>query len=239
MRSLCVAVAVCTGSTALAQLAIVGNVTGAYEDISGTGTALNLGDDGQITIQVPFTNLVFTSNIVTISNNLAIGFGPAAAASSAAPTNSLLPSNALFDGEQALCVLWDNPGQNLPAANVYYQEFIDHYTIQWHRLPKGAPGSTIIAEVQVFDGGGSRSNKFAQMFYPDVEQPGVRALGTVGYQSARGTTQFNDINYSFNSNNVEFINNNTVLTLIPGPSAGALLAGAAGAAAMMSRRRKV
>jgi hypothetical protein len=227
-----IGVAWCAGP-ALAQLAFVTNVAGAYEDISATGTPLNLGLNGTATINTPFTNAVFTSTIVTVGNNLTIGFGAAAAAGGAPPANTPLPSPTLFNGQQALCIMWDSPGQNLPVSNVYYQAFADHYTIQWDNLPKGGAGSTIVAQVQVFDGGALRANKFAQMFYPDVEQPGVRDLGTIGYQNGPTPVHpFNDITYAFN-NLQSVVNNETILTLVPAPGTLAAI----GLLALARRRR--
>jgi len=201
-----------------AQLVIVNNVPGTFEDISGTGTPLNLTDNGKATVVLPIVNLVFQSTLVTISNNLAVGFGGAAAGSNAAPVNTAIPGPGLFGGAQSLAPMWDNPGANLPAANVYYQVFSDHYTIMWKDLPKA--GGTVSAQLQVFGGSPRRTEIYAQFLYTDVQQPNVRNIATIGYQD--GNTGFNDVQWSFNDPNA--IQNGTILTLmLPAPAAAGLL----------------
>lgn len=212
-----------------AQLVIVNNVPGTFEDISGTGIPLNLTDDGQATVVIPIVNLVFTSTLVTISNNMAVGYGPGAAANTAPPVNLPLPTPILYGGSQSLAPLWDNPGANLPAANVFYQVFSDHYTIMWKDLPKG--GGTVNAQMQVFGGSPRRAEIYAQFLYQDVEQPNVRNIATIGYQD--GGAGFNDVLWSFNDPTA--IQNGTVLTLMH-PAPGAL--GLLGTGLLLAARRR-
>lgn len=225
------------GSAAFGQLAIVNNMAGSYMDISTTGTPLNLTDDGQTTLITGINSTIFGTNVVTISNNMAVGFGNAASGGTAPPTNTTLPSPSFFGGNQAVAVLWDNPGPGTGAmSGVFYQEFADMYVIQWNMLPKGDPGSTATVELQVFGGSARRGEVFAQWLFQDVEQSGVRRFGTVGYQSGIDS-QFNDILYSIDENNVEFIRNGTVLTLttaVPAPGALLVMLGLA----PLSRRRR-
>lgn len=225
------------GATSLAQLDIVNTMSGNFMDISATGTPLNLSDDGQVTLFSGINSTIFGTNVVTISNNMAVGFGNAAAAGTAAPTNTTLPTNTLFGGNQAVAVLWDNPGPGTGGVSgVFYQEFADMYVIQWNMLPKGEEGSTATVELQVFGGSARRGEVFAQWLFQDVEQAGVRNFGTVGYQSGIDS-QFNDILYSIDQRNLELIRNGTVLTLttaVPAPGALLVLAGLV----PLSRRRR-
>ncbi|MFA6044270.1 MAG: hypothetical protein WC718_04750 [Phycisphaerales bacterium] len=215
------AVTVGLASAAFGQVVIVNDMAGTFVDISTTGTPLNLTDDGQVTINSGIISAFFGTNVVTVSNNMAVGFGNFAAANTAGPVNTPIPSPALFGGGQSVAVLWDNPGPGTGGlSNVFYQEFADSYVIQWNMLPKGDSGSTATMELQVFGGAARRDNVFAQFLYADVEQSGVRNVGTIGYQSGIDT-QRNSVQYAFND--VEAIQNGTVLTLTLAPSPGALL----------------
>lgn len=229
------AVSVLFAAAASGQVVIVNNVSGSFVDISTTGTPLNLTDDGQTTITSGILSQFFGTNVVTVSNNMAVGFGPLAASGAAGPVNTPIPSGNLFGGQQSVAVLWDNPGPGTGGlSNVFYQEFSDSYVIQWNMLPKGDPNSTATMELQVFGGAARRGEVYAQWLFQDVEQAGVRNVGTIGYQSGIDT-QRNSVQWSFND--VEAIQDGTVLTLTLAPTPGALMV-FAGLLPLSRRRRR-
>ena len=96
---LCGALALALTSVANAQpdgpfLVFVDNIPGAFIDISGTGTPLGLGDDGEVDITTTVGNNVFGAGIARVGNNGGVRFaGPGQGLGF---TNSPIPSSANF-----------------------------------------------------------------------------------------------------------------------------------------------
>ena len=189
-----------------------------WQAINATGTALNLGDDGEATVSMGFTAPVFASSSVSIDNNGGIGF---VSGGSLDYTNGSLPSSAAFGGAQALLALWDDIDAD--TGNVYYQTIgaapNRTFIVEWYDRPHFS-GDTVLDgdeatfEIQVFESpiGGI----YAQMLYKDTDFLDVAyndgASATVGYQGGDGTAD----QYSSNTASV---NPDVTLSLMSAGSA--------------------
>ena len=187
-------------------------------EISGTGTALGLSDDGEATVSMGFSNPVFGSSSITIGNNGGIGF---VAGADLAYTNAPLPSTTAFGGAQALLVLWDDIDAD--TGNVYYQTIgsapNQTFVVEWKDRPHFSGNATldgdeVTFQIQVFESpiGGVH----AQMLYKDTDFQNVAyndgASATVGYQAGDGTAQ----QWSFNA---AVVDSSVTLSLTPAGSA--------------------
>jgi subtilisin family serine protease len=161
-----------------------------WQEISDTGIPLNLSDDGEATVNIPFASPAFESTTITIGNNGAIGF---VGNGSLPYTNENVPTGEAFGGAQALFALWDDIDSD--TGNVYYgtvgTEPNRVFVVEWHDRPHFS-GDTIIDgdevtfQIQIFEtpvGG-----VFAQYLYEDVdfEDPAYDngASATIGYQDS-------------------------------------------------------
>ncbi|MCB9135042.1 MAG: hypothetical protein H6636_06425 [Anaerolineales bacterium] len=123
-----------------------------WVEISGTGTALNLTDDSEanVTMPFPFTFYGVTSNLVRVGNNGGILFN--ATTGDVAVTNATLPNSA---HPLAMFPFWDDVDAD--TGNVYYEtqgtapnrQFI----IEWYDRPhySNTPGHTTF-ELILFEG---------------------------------------------------------------------------------------
>ncbi|MCP4250992.1 MAG: hypothetical protein GY778_28475 [bacterium] len=108
------------------QLIVTGTVPGAYLDISVSGTALSLGDEGvvEVTPGLDLNQTLFAGGFgrVWVSNNGAIGF-VIDGSFGAFYLNAEIPDPALFgaahDPPQALAVYWDDLDSD--TGDVYYE----------------------------------------------------------------------------------------------------------------------
>jgi hypothetical protein len=123
--------------------------TSNFVDITGTGTALGLGDDSTVDITMPFSFPFYgvTTNQLTIGNNGAVIVGTPGA--SLTWDNTALPG--LLDGTNAtpaLVPLWDDFFTASAGHDIYYatlgtapnRQFVIEYSDQLHY--GGAPGDT-------------------------------------------------------------------------------------------------
>jgi hypothetical protein len=200
-------------SNAAAQLEITCSVPGTFIDISGTGTALGLDDEGvaEITPGFDLTTTLFAGDgtgRVWVSNNGAVGFLGDEGSAGAFYLNTDLPNFALFGGShgvpQALAVYWDDLDSD--TGDVYYETIGDPGSrvliIQWQDRPH-YPGDAVIDgdeatfQVQVFE---DASSGYAQLLFEDVDfqDPALDngASATIGYQ-AGGIG--NTVQWSFNT----------------------------------------
>lgn len=199
---------------AQAQVTIVNNIPGSFQDISSTGTFFNLVDDNSTTVTTTLGNAAFPAGPMTISNNGYVGYLPGG---SSLFTNSALPA-ATNAGAPSLMVLWDDLITSTePGAGVYYQDFGTHYVVQWNKENHFASTpSSATFQMKVFASG----PVLAQMIYADTNFGNTAydtgASATVGYQDgAGGATQ-----WSFNQPN---IGSETVLSvLVPAPGVASL-----------------
>ena len=106
-----------------------------FTDISATGTALNLTDDGVAPVTMPFNFELYgaSSNQLCVSNNGNMAFGTATC--SGAFTNEPLPSATL--GGAAIVPYWDDLDEE--SGNVYHQAMGSApnrvFIVQWHQRP--------------------------------------------------------------------------------------------------------
>lgn len=222
-------------SAASAQLNIVSNIPGTFVDISGTGTALNLGDDTSANITTTIGNSVFAAGTHRVNNNGNFALSNTTAAgpftnADIAPTGT--PAG-LTAGAQYLLPYWDDLDSE--TGNVYWQEIAGTLYVQWNDRSH-FPGPTndhATFQIQIHSSGPA----LAQFIYPNIEgspnwQGGVSA--TIGYvDGTSGDNSGNNIRFSFNT--AGSVNNTTVLSIVPAPGAAALV-GLGGLIAIRRRR---
>lgn len=204
---------VCCAASAMAQpLVFSTGIPGTFVDISGTGTALNLTDDGSAVIFPTVGNTIFPvdGNGITVSNNGGLGFGASVAGGTLlSPNNQPLPSPLAFGGRKALLTFWDDPGNDV--GNVWTQEIMGVLYVQWTREFNGDP-SMIPSTWQAQIDSAEAEEKYAQYFYRGIQRPfpdgGV--IATIGFQAPDGAAQ-RTVQWSFNQSHA--VNNSTVLTL--------------------------
>ncbi|MBU0618334.1 MAG: hypothetical protein KKI02_11500, partial [Planctomycetes bacterium] len=191
---------------------------------SGSGTPLELGDDGvaEVWPELDLLQTLFAGGggRVWISNNGALGF-LADGSSGAYYLNAEIPSFALFGGghgtPQSLAVYWDDLDSG--TGEVYYATVGEPGTrvfiVQWQDRPH-YPGDVVLDgdeatfQVQIFE---DATLAYAQFLYQDVDfQDPVLdegASATIGYQA--GGIE-NNVQWSFNTPGA--VTANTVLTLL-------------------------
>ncbi len=228
-----VTVLFCAAVVALSSSALRGQdlvwtdeLPGVFIDISSTGTALALSDDGvaEVTPGFDLSGTLFTgdsSGRVWISNNGAIGFLGDGGSSGAFWINTALPNFSLFGGAhgepQALAVYWDDIDSE--TGDVYYETIGDVgcrvFVVQWHDRPHN-PGDTVLDgnevtfQVQIYENAGPFH---ARLVYEDTDflDPALDdgASATIGYQAGgvRNTAQ-----WSFNTGGA--VTAGSVLTLM-------------------------
>ncbi|MHC4100214.1 MAG: hypothetical protein ACYS15_01445 [Planctomycetota bacterium] len=222
-------------SPAVAQLEMTCSVPGTYADISSTGTALGLGDEGVAEVPAGFdlTTTLFGgdgSGRVWVSNNGAVGFLADGGNAGAAFLNAPLPSFALFGGAhgtpQALAAYWDDLDSD--TGDVYYETVGTTGSrvliIQWQDRPHfdGDPvldGNEATFQIQIFEDA-TAGTGYAQFLYADVDfqDPALDegASATIGYQAGGHE---NDFQWSFDTPGV--VQAGYVLTLREIGSGGA------------------
>jgi subtilisin family serine protease len=159
-----------------------------WEEISGSGTPLNLSDDGEATVNIPFASPAFESMTITVGNNGAIGF---IGGGSLPYVNENVPTGDAFGGAQSLFAFWDDIDSD--TGNVYYEtvgtEPSRVFVVEWHDRPH-FPGDTVINgdevtfQIQIFET--PVDGVYAQFLYEDVIfEDGTLdngASATIGYQ---------------------------------------------------------
>jgi hypothetical protein len=185
--------------------ALIEGPTGQFIDIAGTGTPLNLANDGQAFHNTPVRNTIVSHGLLLISSNGGIRlFG---ASSLLTALNAALPNGNAYGLGRGIFPFWDDiDTQGGSVGNIYVQEFPDRLVVQWDNVGFGGQPTSQRAtfQVQLFD----QSELLAQFIYEDVE--GTRAArggsATIGYQSD-GVLQTES--FSFNT---PTLRNGTVLS---------------------------
>lgn len=217
------------------SLFITDSIPGTFVDISGSGAALGLGDDGVAEIAAGFdlTRTLFAgdgSGRVWVSNNGAIGFLGDGGSAGAFFSNQPLPNFSLFGGThgtpQALAAYWDDMDSD--TGDVYYQTIGNAgsrvFIVQWQDRPHYSGDSVLDGDeatyqIQIFE---DAAPGHAQFLYQDVDFLNAAldngASATIGYQA--GGIE-NDVEWSFNTPGA--VTGGDVLTLVPEPVALALL----------------
>lgn len=186
-----------------------------FIDISGTGTATNLSDDGEVgvTLGFPFPFQGTTVNTLTIGNNGGIEF-------------NTLTANIALGGvvgpttNSGLYPWWDDIDSD--EGNVYYETIgttpNQIFIVQWDQRPhfSGVIGQNITFEIQMYETTGE-----IYFVYDDVIFGGTQAgedyAATAGIGLAGPVQDFavssNDTNYLLNNTCVHFFNDSCTGTI--------------------------
>lgn len=166
-----------------------------FEDISGTGTALGLADDGEVLVTMPFAFTLYdiTSADLEIDNNGGVVFNTTGAGNVNCCDESGLP-NANFTS--AILPFWDD--LNNGTGDVYYQTLGTapnrRFIIQWHNRPHFSAGGSVTFQVVLYETSNEIRYVYDDIIFGDVSfDNGVSA--TIGLQKD-GTTADQ---YSFNT----------------------------------------
>ena len=192
-------------SVGVAVLFQQSNDAAAFVDISSTGTALGLGDEGEATITTTVGNLLFPAGDVTVGNNGGILAGGGRELSRA---NQSLPDSSLGN---ALLVLWDDIDDD--TGNVYWEERdingINTLIVQWDNRPQFINIGNATFQLQLFETG----PVLARYAYPDIDFGNASfdggASATIGVQLDSATA----VQFSRNS---AVLMNDDVLDVLPG-----------------------
>ena len=175
----------------------------AFVDISATGTALNLSDDGEATIQTTVGNIAMPAGAVTVANNGGLISGTDVFLDY---VNGDLTS---VGGTPALLPYWDDLYSS--PGNVYWQETsiggVDALVVQWEdRSHYDIQGDGITFQVQLFDTGPT----LAKFVYQDVSfnDPTYDA----GASATVGVLDSDGVAYPFSSNTAS-LSDDLVLSL--------------------------
>lgn len=201
---------------------------GAWIEISGSGTPLGLGDDGEVDITTTVGNNVFAPGVARVGNNGAVRF--AGAGTQLGFVNAAIPSVANFNlDSQVLDLFWDDIDSD--TGDVYWQEIGGTLIVQWDDRPffSNTPDH-ITAQLQVHTSG----SVVAQFLYQDVEgaRPGGGVSATIGYQD--GGVGWGDLQWSFDTGGA--VSNGTVLSLVKVPEPASLILLGLGGLALIRRR---
>jgi hypothetical protein len=183
------------------------HLPGAWIEISGTGAALNLSDDGEVDIPTTVGNALFPQGLARVGSNGGVRF--AGTGTELGFTNLQIPSVSAFNGDQTLLPFWDDVNTvSGTVGNIYWQEVGDTLVVQWDDIGFFGAAGTERATFQLqVHGSGAIP---AQFLYQDVE--GARAASggsaTVGYQ---GGTVGSDARWSLDTASLE---NGMVLSLL-------------------------
>ena len=194
-------------------VSIVSNLPGTWVEIAGTGTPLNLADDGEINIVTTLGNIAFPAGVARVGSNGGVRFR--GMGTDLGFTNGALPNTAVFNGDQALLPFWDDMNTvGGTVGNIYWQETQGRLVIQWDDAGFfNAPGEIATYQIQVF----STGSIYAQFLYQDIG--GTRAdnggSATIGYQAGNA---IDDVQWSFNSPGA--VMDGSVLSIVPAGPVG-------------------
>ncbi len=172
-----------------------------FTDISGTGTPLNLADDGEANITAPFAFPFFgaSSTNLRVGNNGAILFNATSGdiafdnvAMSSAPNNFI-------------AAFWDDIDDE--TGNVYWQSFTDRVIVQWHNRPHYDNIGAATFQAILHQSGLICFNYLDTDFGNPALNAGASA--TVG---VRGASAAQAVQYAFNQ---AIIPNNTSVCIAP------------------------
>ena len=174
-----------------------------FIDISATGTALNLSDDGEANITSSVGNLLMPSGPMTIGNNGVVAQGRGVS------VNFLNDSIPTPEFDAALMPFWDDIDDD--SGNVYWEERvvdgINTLIVQWDSRPHFSNTGDSTFQVQLFDTG----SVLARYAYEDVDfgtaQFNGGASATIGAQSSSAE------GYEF-SNNQATVSSGDVIDVI-------------------------
>lgn len=190
-------------AASLGALSFTTSVGGSFTDISTSGTALGLTDDGEANIAMTISNAVFAAGSIRVGNNGGVGFGLAAGDLSF--SNVALPGTGGLSGlfgaspaKQTLLPYWDDIDAD--TGNVYWQESGGVLIVQWNDRPhfsNSADHATF--QLKVFNTGGPA---YAQFIYSSIGTSSFLggASATVGYtDGTSGANGGSNLQWSFNT----------------------------------------
>lgn len=176
-----------------------------FVDISGSGTALNLGDDGEATITTTIGNALFPAGDVTVANNGGILAG--------AGLNLPFGNFALPNGNgTALYPFWDDIDSD--TGNVFHQETvvdgIPTLIVQWHQRPHFPNIGDVTFQVQIPQSGSVLARfAYQDTFFGDPSLDNG-ASATIGFQVNGASNQFSFNTPSvFGGSFIEFVGSDT------------------------------
>ena len=167
--------------------------TSAFEDISSTGTALNLSDDGESNIQIPFSFTLgaVTSSDLRVGNNGAVFFNDTG--SDIGYSNQNLSDNSALPG---FYPFWDDIDDD--TGNVYWEvkgTAPNRYVIiQWDHRPHYNNVGDATFELVLFEGSNTVEFRYADLDFGDA-QFDYGASATIGIKVSN--TEYYE--YSFNT----------------------------------------
>ena len=147
----------------------------AFQDISGTGTPLALGDDQTATglaVGFPFSFYGMDYTTVNVCSNGWLSFTSTANSYSNAPMPTAAEPNAL------LAAFWDDLNPTV-GGTVHWQAFPDRFVVQWTAVPRYSNGAALETFQVVL--GDDDSIEFQYQTVSDATS------ATVGIENADGT----------------------------------------------------
>lgn len=193
------------GHTQLNTVASQYNNPGLFVDISTTGTALNLSDDGEALIETSIGNALFPAGWTTIGNNGGI------ISSELETLQQLFASNQSLDTQprNALYPFWDDIDSD--TGNVYFQERsisgVNALIVQWENRPRFSNIGNATFQLQLFQSG----PVLARFVYQDVIFGNAAfdngASATIGVVSSDGIA--NEVSF-----NTASVNNGDVIDFV-------------------------
>jgi hypothetical protein len=107
--------------TERSALVLTDEAPGTWIEIAGTGTALNLIDDGAADISTTVGNGLFAAGVARVGSNGAVRFNGTGLALGF--TNEQIPSTSAFNLDQCLLPFWDDVNTiGGTVGNIYWQE---------------------------------------------------------------------------------------------------------------------
>ncbi|MBL8761732.1 MAG: hypothetical protein JNL50_10555 [Phycisphaerae bacterium] len=203
-----VGLALALAGGAVAQVAFVNNLPGAFTDISGTGTFVDLGDEDEaFAFLLPISNGLFPlGSSVIIGNNGGIGFSPPS--TNLGPVPAPLPSLAAFGAGKSLLPYWADIGNHV--GSIHWQQIGQTVIVQWTK-PAKPSGFFGTFQLKIFGGIlGPEECIYAQFIYQDIQGPNWQggANACIGYQDELLAS----VQWSFNTPGA--VSNGTVLSLV-------------------------
>jgi hypothetical protein len=184
-----------------------------YTDISGTGTALGNGDEGEVNVVIPFSFEYFgsTSTDLRVGSNGAVLFGVTTGDVDFNPL--ALPTQAP-DNQPIIAPFWtDLDDSSNPGSDVYWQ--VDGVapnqtlTVEWHDRKEwnGDDLETVTFQLVLFEG----TNEIQFRYFDTTWAP-----GTGGSNASIGIDSGNEVDalqYSLNGSTL--VNDMTTVSIVP------------------------
>lgn len=151
-----------------------------WNDITGTGTAVSISDDGAVRIDLPFVFPFYGEEhaAVTISANGFLTFNDDTG--EGASRSTLIPDNAPPDN--IIAPLWVDLDPNKNEASIHYFAQQDKFTVQYTKVPVSGQGlhGTATFQVVLYPDGK------IEFFYLDVEQFPLLFETVIGIENQTG-----------------------------------------------------